>query len=334
MQLGEVIRKHRKENNLTQDEVAKRLGVSAPAVNKWENGSSFPDIMLLAPISRLFNITTDELLSYREELAQEEINQFANELNEMFKKEPYQKCFAWAKKKVEKYPNCESLIWQVAILLDSQRMRQKIVNSEIYEDYCYSLYNRVIDSKNEMIQNRAASSLYEYYMRKKQYDKAEEYLQYFPYNSTERKMKKARILAETDCDREAYKAYEEIALACYSKASAALHGIYLLALHQNDRKKAHEIVDKQVELAKCFEMGKYHEMVCKLELATIEKDADTTSEIMKEMLSPANDILDFQQSSMYEHMEFRHVDEELRKEMRENLKKCFDDEETYGFLNK
>lgn len=40
MQIGEVIRKNRKNRNLTQEEMASRLGVTAPAVNKWENGVS------------------------------------------------------------------------------------------------------------------------------------------------------------------------------------------------------------------------------------------------------------------------------------------------------
>lgn len=40
MEIGEVIRKYRKEKNLTQEEMAVRLGVTAPAVNKWENGVS------------------------------------------------------------------------------------------------------------------------------------------------------------------------------------------------------------------------------------------------------------------------------------------------------
>jgi transcriptional regulator with XRE-family HTH domain len=42
MQVGNIIRKYRKDKNLTQEEMAKRLGVTAPAVNKWENGYSLP----------------------------------------------------------------------------------------------------------------------------------------------------------------------------------------------------------------------------------------------------------------------------------------------------
>ena len=53
MSIGKVIRKYRKAQNMTQEEMAGRLGVTAPAVNKWENENSYPDIMLLAPPSPL-----------------------------------------------------------------------------------------------------------------------------------------------------------------------------------------------------------------------------------------------------------------------------------------
>ena len=56
MSLGKVIRKYRKLKNLTQEEMAGKLGVTAPAVNKWENENSFPDITLLAPIAILLEI--------------------------------------------------------------------------------------------------------------------------------------------------------------------------------------------------------------------------------------------------------------------------------------
>lgn len=40
MKIGEVIRKYRKENHLTQEEMANYLGVTVPAVSKWETGVS------------------------------------------------------------------------------------------------------------------------------------------------------------------------------------------------------------------------------------------------------------------------------------------------------
>lgn len=40
MNIGNVIKKYRKELGYTQEEMANRLGVTTPAVNKWENGVS------------------------------------------------------------------------------------------------------------------------------------------------------------------------------------------------------------------------------------------------------------------------------------------------------
>ena len=93
MQLGQVIRKYRKQKKLTQEEMAFRLGVTAPAVNKWERGVSLPDITLLAPIARLLGITTDELLSFREELTDEEINDIINQADRLIEEKSYEEVF-------------------------------------------------------------------------------------------------------------------------------------------------------------------------------------------------------------------------------------------------
>ena len=75
MDIGVVIKKYRKEAGMTQEEMANRLGVTTPAVNKWENSNSKPDIELLAPIARLLDISLDTLLSYHEYLLDTEIEE-------------------------------------------------------------------------------------------------------------------------------------------------------------------------------------------------------------------------------------------------------------------
>ncbi len=62
MTFGEKLNYLRKKAVLTQDEVAKQLGISPQAVSKWENDLSCPDIMLLPEIARLYGITVDALL--------------------------------------------------------------------------------------------------------------------------------------------------------------------------------------------------------------------------------------------------------------------------------
>lgn len=61
--IGNRISKYRKEKGLTQEELATKLGVSSQAVSKWENDASCPDISLLPQLSKVLGITTDELLT-------------------------------------------------------------------------------------------------------------------------------------------------------------------------------------------------------------------------------------------------------------------------------
>ena len=72
MKLNEQIREHRKKVGLTQEQVAYYLGVSTPAVNKWESGSTYPAITLLAPLARLLKIVMNTLFTFHENLSKEE----------------------------------------------------------------------------------------------------------------------------------------------------------------------------------------------------------------------------------------------------------------------
>lgn len=332
MQVGEVIRKYRKSKNMTQEEMARRLGVTAPAVNKWEHGNSLPDITLLMPIARLLGISTDELLSYQQELTAEEIGEILKKATTMLEEMPYQDAFAWAKEKLEQYPNCESLILQMAVLLDAERTIQEIPDPETYDAYINACYGRVLQSKDEKIRNSAADSLFHFYMKKREYEKAGEYLNYFSEQDPARKEKEAQLYSETGQVEEAYKTYEHLLFSEYQRVNGIFHGMYLLALKQEDLKMAHLLVDKQVELVKCFEMGKYYEAASQLELATIEKEEDWVIALMKEMLADVSLINSFYESPLYRHMEFKKPGEKFFEELRKNLLKCFRDEETYGFL--
>ena len=61
--IGNVIKKIRKDNHLTQKEFAELFGVTYQAVSKWENGINIPDIATLKDISNKFHVDMDELLA-------------------------------------------------------------------------------------------------------------------------------------------------------------------------------------------------------------------------------------------------------------------------------
>ena len=61
MTFGNIIAENRKKMNITQDALAKQLGVTNQAVSKWESDQCCPDVMLLPKLADIFGITLDAL---------------------------------------------------------------------------------------------------------------------------------------------------------------------------------------------------------------------------------------------------------------------------------
>ena len=82
MPIETTIRQLRQARGLTQEQVARALGVSAPAVSKWETGASLPEVTLLPALARLLGTDLNELLSFQKEMSREEVAAFLNQLAE------------------------------------------------------------------------------------------------------------------------------------------------------------------------------------------------------------------------------------------------------------
>ena len=65
--LGEALKTHRMEKQMTQEFVAETLGVSRQAVSKWENGTSDPSTSNLCALAKLYGIPVEELLHETQE---------------------------------------------------------------------------------------------------------------------------------------------------------------------------------------------------------------------------------------------------------------------------
>ncbi len=73
LNIGSAIRRLRQERNITQEELATAIGVTAQAVSKWERAEGYPDITLLPEISEYFGVTLDTLCGLDEQRNQSEI---------------------------------------------------------------------------------------------------------------------------------------------------------------------------------------------------------------------------------------------------------------------
>lgn len=62
LNLGENLKRLRKERNLSQEQLAEMLNVSRQAISKWESNKTYPDIENLILLRNLFNVTLDDLI--------------------------------------------------------------------------------------------------------------------------------------------------------------------------------------------------------------------------------------------------------------------------------
>lgn len=222
MEIGNVIKRYRKDAGLTQEQMANRLGVTTPAVNKWENGNSKPDIELLAPIARLLNISLDTLLSFHENLSDSEIEEIIKKMDKMFSEEGYERTYEWVLEIIKEYPNCNMLIWQVAVMLDARRMTDECKEPEKYYEQINTWYEMVLHDQNEEVQYHAADSLFGFYLRKKNYPQAEKYLSYFSDHDPMKIIYRGRLYQEQGKIEEAYETYENVIFSEYSTFNFAV----------------------------------------------------------------------------------------------------------------
>ena len=81
--IGEKINTLRKQRNMTQDELAEKMGVSSQAVSKWEKDLSIPDLPVLLELSDFFHISLDDLVKEREDSVQLVPEGQRKDINEM-----------------------------------------------------------------------------------------------------------------------------------------------------------------------------------------------------------------------------------------------------------
>ena len=154
MRIGEQIKNYRKTAGLTQEQVANYLGVSTPAVNKWEKGNTYPDISLLPALARLLKIDMNELFSFREELTEKEIGQFVNELSEV-SLDSFTEAFEMASRKIQEYPHCDLLIYTIATVLNGSLTLSDLNDEERmeYNTAIIEWLERTADSQDERVRN-------------------------------------------------------------------------------------------------------------------------------------------------------------------------------------
>ena len=183
MTIGEKIKELRIKHDLTQEKLADYLFVSYQAVSKWECGLSNPDLTLIAPLTKLFNVTSDELLGIASkeklDVRYEELKQ---KYQETWQTGDLRRRYEICKDAVCEYPGdmffLSELAWAEAMLSFEYEDDKEYIEAQ---EKAIRMFSRVIeDCEDNEIRNHSIHGIVQYLSFRGRYEEAKKYLKLYP----------------------------------------------------------------------------------------------------------------------------------------------------------
>lgn len=287
--IGEVINTLRKEKGVTQEQLANAVGVSVPAVSKWESGSAYPDITMLPSIARYFNTTIDFLLKYQKELTNSDVMEIVSQCSKNFEANTLYGSIEMCEEFLRQYPNSMLLKLRIASLYMSY-LGRAADDKEIkfISDKAITLLEQSVQSGEPEISTASSFVLSSLYSIRGDNGKAEKILSAMPKNMMDPddmlvtvyigqgKLEEAKKLLQTGIWKKLWSIIG--ALSSYSH----IHTL------ETDAESAEEVLLLQRRLIKAFEIEEVILPVNSLALCqfyTKQKDSEKAITYLDEYVS-------------------------------------------------
>lgn len=165
LNIGENIKRLRKERDITQEEFSEILGVTCQSVSRWENNLCYPDIELIPTIASFFGISTDRLIGVDAITEKSKVEEYLQEFQRAINRGDVNECIQIARAGVAEYPNnfalLNKLMYSLFLAGDSDgNIPEWKENMEKYDAEIVALGERIIKyCPNQSIRLEAASRL-------------------------------------------------------------------------------------------------------------------------------------------------------------------------------
>lgn len=336
MKINEMIKEKRMALGLTQEQTARYLGVSAPAVNKWEKGTSFPDITLLPPLARLLKTDLNTLLSFHEELTREEIGAFLNTLSEEAAVQGFEKIYMLAMEKIGEYPNCYLLLLNTALTLSGLLMIHAPEKAAEYEEAIEELYVRALGTDDSAIKNQACACLISAYTGRKEYERAEKLLNELPEEQLFNKQQFEINLhiAKGELSEAAKQTERKLLKLGTGDIYWCLITLVEIAVKEErweDAERFAEIFGKASEL---LELPEYNLYIVQFQVAAAKKDKEAGKVLLDKLLHALDRTWDMTSGTLYKHLanEQKRDGENGMERLKQMILNSIEADEAYEFL--
>lgn len=243
--MGKVIQAKRRAKGMTQEQLAQLVGVSSAAVSKWETASALPDVALLCPLARALDCTPDELLDFKPQLTEQEVDALSETAECMFQAGKWQKAWDFCEGRLREYPGdlylafrCGGLYAKyLAVGGEEEQARRRLRRA-------IQLMERACALTEEESQRAALLSLAGLYVLDDRLEEAMATLDRLPGCNQDAQNMRASILLQQGKLDEAQQ-LETVNLAVHlHNAQLSLLGLANIAKQRGDEQKQLELLDR------------------------------------------------------------------------------------------
>ncbi|MDO5041932.1 MAG: helix-turn-helix domain-containing protein [Slackia sp.] len=347
MKINEVIRAKRLELGMTQEQVATRLGVSTPAVNKWERGASYPDITLIPALARLLETDANTLLSFQEDITQEQNIAIQREVDRLVREESYDAGFRYAIDAMREYPACDQLACILTMYLDGALSlygaferesgdggAESGIEQDGYRRAIDANYQRLALSAEPAVREMATGMLIAQAMQDENYAQAQELVDTLPDATpfaVDKEERQAAIYARTGRLSEAQSVWQRPVLRLSTDLQTALSSLVEIAIEQGRLDDAGEVARRCSSIMRLCDAPAWMSDASLFEVAAARRDAAVCFEVLEGMLQSIEggsramvESVLYQGSDMADISDFaQHVVDFVLRDLRTNEKYAF-----------
>lgn len=308
MKINEIIREKRSARGLTQEQMAAYLGVSAPAVNKWEKAVSYPDITLLPALARLLETDLNTLLSFKEDLTDEEIGAFTGEICMVAMEEGrgIADAFALAEEKIKEYPSCDKLVLNAALTLEGVvLLTARAGMQEQYLPKIEEMYKRAANSKDAAVKYHAKSMLVSKHKARGEYEEAERLLEELPDETLyDKKMLQSGLYLAEGRTEEAAQIIERKMMGDISGVVSSLLTLMEIAMKEDRKEDVEMLAQTAKQTIRLYDLWEYEEYAVDFQIAMANEDVSQCLASLESMFAAMQKMMDASvlDSALYRHL--------------------------------
>ena len=301
MKLGQIIRERRKNCGLTQEQVAQALGVSAPAVNKWERDVSFPDITLLPPLARLLGTDLNTLLSFRETLTDGEITSFVNGLDETVQRQGYGAAFQAACGKLREFPSCDRLRYAAAMYLYGALAFYPPPDEEVYRTQLEQWFQSLSESADPEVRQGVLPVLISRFRQQGEFEKARQLIDSLPVPVVDKEGQLALPLAQEQKWEEAASLWERKVMKLATDLQTALLHLMEAAEREGRQQDADSIALVYRRISQLLGLAPWTAHNAHFQLAVLRQDPAMCAQALQELVSALKEPWRPWKTPLYRH---------------------------------